>query len=125
MSNMQIMIIEDDYDARTIFERTLKLKGYSTIAFAEGDNALRYLTDNQPALILLDMHLPVISGHEILDFIRQQDHLKDTPVIIVSADSAMSAANDDKADLIMLKPVNMKRLVQLIERLWTQIVQTS
>ena len=63
------------------------------------------------------MHLPGINGHEVLKFIRQQDHLKSIPVIIISADYAMSSANEDTADYLLMKPVDTRQLCLLVERI--------
>lgn len=117
MTVMTALVIEDDPDALKIFQKILNLEGFEVTIQSQGDTAIQYLTKNEPHLILLDMHLPVMSGHEVMKSIRAQDHLKETVVIIVSADHAMSSANAEQADYTMLKPIDSALLKQLVSRI--------
>lgn len=79
-----ILVVEDDPVLRNLLGHTFAGK-YQTLYASNGDEALAYLEQYKPALILLDIMLPGMSGFDILGKIRERtDALKDTPVVIVS-----------------------------------------
>ena len=121
MSATSALIVEDDLAARNIFQKVLNFAGFETAVQSQGDLAIEYLAKNSPAIILLDVHLPIVNGSKILQYIRSQAHLKSAIVIIISADYAMSSANDDEADYVLLKPVDTRHLRQLVSRVQTAI----
>lgn len=74
-----ILIIEDDTSIGNMLERTLTNAGYKTSRAYSGTEALLLLRSEKPALILLDLMLPGLSGEELLP------KIKDIPVIVMSA----------------------------------------
>ncbi len=60
-----------------------------------------------PALIILDLHLPHVSGGEILHQIRQDEKLAKAHVVVTTADSVQAAAVQDEADLVLIKPISV------------------
>ncbi len=121
MDNQIALIIEDDKDAQKIFRKVLDFAGFETVIKSQGDLAIDYLKKHTPTIILLDMNLPVVNGSKILTYIRSEAHLTSTQVIVISADYAMSSANDNEADFVLMKPVDTRQLRQLVKRLQTVI----
>lgn len=79
-----ILVVEDDPVLKNLLGHTFAGK-YQTLYASNGTEALSLFEDNKPALVLLDLILPGMSGFEVLETIRKRtDALKDTPVIIVS-----------------------------------------
>ncbi len=111
------LIIEDDPKLSTIFAETLKLAEFKTETIADGQVALERLTTIVPDVVVLDLHLPHVSGREILHQIRADDRLAQTRVMIVTADAAMADSLKDEADLSLLKPVSIHQLHDLATRL--------
>lgn len=102
-----ILIIDDDAAVGNLEQEVLERSGYSVIRAYSGTEALLILKDNRPDLILLDLMLPGLSGEELLT------KIKDIPVIVVSAKSAMQ----DKVDILLggatdylTKPFDTKEL---------------
>ncbi len=112
-----VLIVEDDEVQAAVFTRALKDAGYEVEHIADGQDALDHLATAQPDLILLDLHLPRVDGQQILSFIHAQDHLKDTQVIVASADGAMADQLPDKPLLVLNKPVSVFQLQHLATRL--------
>ena len=79
----RILIVEDDDAIATGLALNLKLAGRSTAIARDGDEALRLATDEDFALILLDINLPKRNGLEVLSALRAADNL--VPVIVLSA----------------------------------------
>lgn len=111
---MSVLVVEDNRDAQYILEKLLMSMGINPVLCSQGDHALNYLAENTPQIVLLDMNLPVVDGEEVLDYIRTYSHLKDTVVVVISADYQMSMSNYGKADYVLMKPVQPRQLKTLL-----------
>lgn len=110
-------IIEDDQDLRIIFADALEAVGYRVEQIKDGLRAQQRLEEEVPFLILLDMHLPHISGADLLTSIKANDRFKDTTVILTTADARMAEAYESLADFVMVKPISFVQLRDLTSRL--------
>jgi two-component system phosphate regulon response regulator PhoB len=113
------LVIEDEIPLAEIFAKALKVAGYQTGEIYNGQEALDHLrqVDEGPSLILLDFHLPLVSGKEILQFIRADQRFARTRVIMTTSDSAaMVGEVEKKADLVLLKPISYWQLRELAAR---------
>jgi CheY-like chemotaxis protein len=113
------LVIEDDPKLGLIFEKSLQQAGYETARDADGDRFLTILADHDPALILLDLHLPYNSGVEILSQIRADQRLANTPVVVATADLYQAKALQGQVDYILVKPVSVARLIEIATRIKT------
>jgi CheY-like chemotaxis protein len=78
----------------------------------------RLRKDTPPYLILLDMHVPHISGADLLtNVIRKEERLAKAIVIITTADARMGEAYTELADFVMIKPISFIQLRDLTSRL--------
>jgi two-component system chemotaxis sensor kinase CheA len=117
--NELALIIEDDEDLANIFGEALRGVGYTIEHTADGKKAQeRLLSGEPPHLILLDMHLPYISGGQLLtDILKKDDRFKKTIIIITTADARMGEAYREMADFVMIKPISFVQLRELTARL--------
>lgn len=111
------LIIEDDKDLAIIFSEALQAAEYETEIIQDGRLALERLADTQPAVVVLDLHLPQISGKKVLDQIRSARHLTATRVILATADPFMAESLREIADLVLIKPISFGQLRDLAARL--------
>jgi DNA-binding response OmpR family regulator len=111
------LIIEDDQDLATIFSEALQAAEYETEIIRDGRLAMERLADTQPAVVVLDLHLPQISGKKVLDQIRSTSHLAETRVILATADPFMAESLREIADLVLIKPISFGQLRDLAARL--------
>lgn len=82
--NETILIVEDDPILKNLLGTTFAGK-YKTMYAANGNQALQYIDEFKPKLILLDLMLPDVGGFEVLEKVRARtDELKTVPIIIVS-----------------------------------------
>jgi two-component system chemotaxis response regulator CheY len=109
-------VIEDDYDAATIFMTALQKIGFDTEVIASGDKALERLQEATPYLIILDLHLPHVNGRTILQTIRADTRLNETIVIVATADPRMADLIRTQADLVLLKPTTFSQVRDLTAR---------
>lgn len=120
MSRETALIIEDDADMGTIFAAALSKAGYETEIAVDGQVALDHLAKNVPDIILLDLHLPKVSGPQVLNYIRGDRRLKEVPVIIATADPHLADTLREKVSFILDKPVSFRQLSILSDRLRPQ-----
>lgn len=116
-TELTAFIIEDEPDLVHIFARALELSGYKTETTGDGVEALNRLANMVPDVIVLDLHLPGVSGKEILQAIRADGRFQNTHVIIATTDYHAADEVRDDADLILLKPISFKQLRDLSARL--------
>ncbi len=119
MSNPLALIVEDDFDLSIIFEEALKAAKFKTKVARAGEVALEQLRDITPDIVVLDLHLPGVSGKDILKHIRADTRLAQVRVIITTADPRLAESLEDQADLILIKPVNFSQLRDMALRLRT------
>lgn len=77
-----ICLIEDEMDLANLMADYLKASDFQVAAFSRGDEAYRWLQDNEPALVLLDLMLPGIDGLQICKHLRQRSAV---PIIMMTA----------------------------------------
>ena len=113
------LIVEDDEDLADIFAEALRGIGYEVEHLADGRVAQERLkTGTAPFLILLDMHLPHVSGADLLtNLIKQDERFAKTMVIITTADARMGDTYGDQVDFVLIKPISFVQLRDLTARL--------
>lgn len=85
MSRQSIAIVDDTPANLKLLENMLREQGYRIFAFPRGDFALRSFERNRPDLILLDINMPVLNGFEVCKKLKEDENLRDIPVIFISA----------------------------------------
>jgi DNA-binding response OmpR family regulator len=118
MTKPLALIVEDDEDLTIIFSKALEAAGYDTKVEMEGDQAWNRLETIEPipGLVVLDLHLPNLSGLDILRRMRATDRLSSTIVMAVSADARMAELAGADADLVLVKPITFSQLRDLSSR---------
>ena len=113
------LIIEDDEDLANIFAEALRGVGFTVEHVTDGRTAQERLKNGEPPyLVLLDMHIPHISGGDLLtNIIKKEEHLAKTIVIITTADARMGETYVEMADFVLIKPISFVQLRDLTSRL--------
>ncbi len=117
MSQPFAFIIEDDKHLAQAFAEALEDANYKVEVINDGQVAMERLAATIPATIVLDLHIPYVNGSVVLDYIRSQERLAHTRVIIATADDRMALEMKKQADLVLLKPVSYQQLRDLSARL--------
>ena len=118
--SQKILIVDDDTELLRLIGLALKRAGYDPIAAQNAEDALRKVSEEQPALVILDVMLPGTSGIEICRRLRAQAPTRPLPIIMLSARTQV----DDKiegleagADDYLTKPINPKEMVARVKSL--------
>jgi len=117
MSKPLALIVEDNEQLATTFAEAAQEAGYNTEIVRSGDGALNRLASLVPDLVILDLHLPRVKGSEVLEHIRSDPRLSATQVIVSTAHSGEASMVQEKADLVLLKPIGYEQLRDLAARL--------
>jgi CheY-like chemotaxis protein len=80
-----ILVVDDHEDTAHFLCRLLSRKGYTTHCVGDGEDALAFLRDQMPRLIVLDVQMPGLTGLEVLDVMRADERLRKIPVLVYSA----------------------------------------
>ncbi|MCI0445534.1 response regulator [bacterium] len=116
----KIVLVEDNEDNRDMLSRRLTRKGYEVLIAVNGEEAVDLIQKEQPALVLMDISLPVMDGFEATRRLKSLDATKNIPIVALTA-HAMSGdrekAIDAGCDDYDVKPVELTRLLSKIENL--------
>jgi DNA-binding response OmpR family regulator len=87
-----IVLVDDDPDLTEILTVVLEAEGYRVVVATNGEAGLRLAHEEHPDLILADVMMPVLGGMEMAKKVHGDSHLKDVPVILMSAGLALGQA---------------------------------
>jgi len=123
MSNVKILVIEDDADVRLGYQILLKANHYETVFAADSSSAVSEARKHTPDLIILDLGLPAGDGFIVLDRLRTNTNLSMIPVVVVSGRDAR--ANKERALMagakaFVQKPWNDNELLAILGQLLSQ-----
>lgn len=113
----RIMIVEDDEDMRTLLCEFLEDSGYLVYDAGNGLSAMQIMRQHKPDIALLDVMLPDMDGYEICRWMKQEDSVKDTPVIFITARSALGdklAGYVAGARCYLCKPFSLDDLLEQV-----------
>ena len=111
------LVIEDDEDLSNIFVKALQAAGFEVEPIRDGQTAEKRLGEVVPQVIVLDFHLPHISGVTLLKRIRATEALNKTRIIIATADTEQAEKYRNQATIVMVKPISYSQLRDISARL--------
>jgi len=117
----KILVVEDEQDVSTYLTTLFQDGGYDTVSAADGVEALKKARTEKPDLISLDIAMPDQSGLRTYRQYKEDDELKDIPVIIVTAfgDSVKSflkrLGGFPEPDGFMAKPIDKEKLLKMVD----------
>ena len=116
MSKPFALVIEDHEEQAITFQKALEFAGFDAEMVLDGERAKERLDATVPKLVVLDLHMPKVSGEMLLRQIRADERIKDTTVFLATADAVMGEGLRDQVELVLLKPVSFSQLHALAER---------
>jgi two-component system cell cycle response regulator DivK len=112
-----VLIVEDNELNMKLFHDLLDAHGYSTIQTRNGMDALELAREHRPNLILMDIQLPEVSGLEVTKWLKEDDQLRDIPVVAVTA-FAMKGdeerIRDGGCEAYISKPISVSMFIDTV-----------
>ncbi|MFH1540419.1 MAG: response regulator [Elusimicrobiota bacterium] len=111
-----VLIVEDDIDISELIKERLESKGYKTVVAYTGSEGIKSVNTENPSIITLDIHLPDMSGIEVLKLLKANKDKSSIPVIIVTSDDTVeNECKECRADGFVAKPIDFKKLDEIIK----------
>jgi two-component system, cell cycle response regulator DivK len=118
-SGKTVLIVEDNELNMKLFHDLLDAHGYATLQTRNGMEALKLARDHRPDLILMDIQLPEVSGLEVTKWLKEDDELRDIPVVAVTA---FAMKGDEErirqggCEAYLSKPISVMSFVDTVRR---------
>jgi len=118
----KILVVEDNPDSREMLVLLFQHEGYSVVAASDGREGLQVARQESPELIMTDLHMPHLSGVEMIAELRNQPTFEHTPILAMTAfdDIEESRAVEAGASLVVMKPVSIEDLFDHVARLLSE-----
>ena len=117
----KVLIVDDEPNIVTALEFLLKRSGYDVRLAANGAEALEQVESYRPDVVLMDVMMPIKSGFEVCQRMRERPELAHIKVVMLSAkgsEAEVSKGLSLGADLYITKPFSTQELVATINRLF-------
>lgn len=119
-TNLTVLLVEDVDDARHFMRLELERRGYLVVEADDGAKAVEIALSERPDIILMDLTLPVMDGLAATAMIRDDQEMRDVPIIAVTAHHENDFRAEAKAsgfDAYVTKPIDVQWLDELIKGL--------
>jgi CheY-like chemotaxis protein len=111
----RVLVVDDTDDIRSLWKLWLSFWGFDVVEARNGDEAIRKAAEARPALILMDLWMPVLDGVTATQRLKRDPATADIPVIGVTAQSHepwRSEALNAGAEMVLRKPLDPDRLLE-------------
>lgn len=110
-----VLVAEDDWDARQLYQELLDLRGFRVVTCQDGAEALEKARTHRPKAIVLDLALPALSGWDVAKALRDDEATRAIPIFAITAHSdadAHARARAAGCDRVFVKPIEHRALVR-------------
>lgn len=113
------MVVDDEEGLLTLFTRVVEQAGCEVVGANHGRKAIAMLSETTPDLLVLDLAMPEINGYAVLRYVREQPHLANMRVLVLTATGPGPAPKDlaDRIDSWAIKPIRPDTLIDLVHEL--------
>ena len=116
----RVLLVEDDPQTREIYGEILEYAGFAVSVAVDGEEALGLARSEIPALVLMDIHLPRLSGWDALQALKDDPRTRHIPVVAITADGgtdSVERAATSAFESYHIKPVSPSDLLAEVRRL--------
>ncbi|MDG5976390.1 response regulator receiver domain-containing protein [Hydrogenophaga taeniospiralis CCUG 15921] len=118
--SQKILIADDEPNILISLEFLMKREGYDVVVARDGQEAIDAIVRERPALVLLDVMMPVKTGFDVCCEVRAHELVRDTPILMLTAkgrDTDVAKGLALGANAYMTKPFSTKELVQKVREM--------
>jgi CheY-like chemotaxis protein len=111
-----VLIVDDDTGLRGLFRMVLEKAGYLVDEVTNGADALKFLMNHTPDVIIMDMLMPMLGGEAVIKRIQQMPALDDVKIIVVTAYPRFRESTEYyRAHSFLVKPIQPNEVVEAVE----------
>ena len=123
MENKKILIVDDEVMMAKPLKILLEKEGHEVKIVSDGKSGLDEASSWSPALIILDIMLPDITGWEVCEKIRVNPDTRDIKILMLTcydADDGLERSKEKNADYLIIKPYSNNYMLTIVEKLLTE-----
>lgn len=123
---VKILVAEDDRDIRELIAFTLEFAGFEVVSASNGVETVELATREHPDLILMDVRMPLMTGYQACEALKQIPETQNTPVVFLSAKGQESEIQEGMgvgAVRYILKPLAPDDLVAQVKQVLEELGQ--
>jgi len=124
----RVLVVDDSADVRELWTMWLQFWGFAVEQASNGLDAVKKARTFQPHLVLMDLWMPVVDGLAATETLKADPHMKDVPVLALSADTfspARERALQAGAECFLPKPINPDTLLEAIRGSLASMIRRS
>lgn len=111
-----ILVVDDEPEIRELLKLQLEDAGYRVLLAADARNAARHVREAQPDLMIVDAHMPYVSGLDFVSALITDSSMPWVPVIFITGRSELRSHAESLGSACLVKPFLAPRLIELVER---------
>jgi DNA-binding response OmpR family regulator len=103
----RVLVIDDESVVGTILRYAFATDGHETVVAESGSQGIELARSEHPDLIVLDLMMPAVTGHDVLEILRDDEETKDVPILVLTAVTLRDERErclSEGADAVMTKP---------------------
>jgi CheY-like chemotaxis protein len=113
----RVLVAEDDDHLRDALQELLSGAGYTVVTAEDGLEALDWLSRMSMDLLIVDILMPRLSGHELIKRLRQTEEWAAVPILVLSGYADLARYRDLPVDAVQVKPFRPSELLGTVEQL--------
>jgi len=116
----KVLIADDEPNILISLEFLMRREGYDVVVARDGQEAVERIVQERPALVLLDVMMPIKTGFDVCHEVRANESLRDTRILMLTAkgrDTDVAKGLALGANAYMIKPFSTRELVQKVKEL--------
>jgi CheY-like chemotaxis protein len=111
----KILVIDDDTSMLVLMKQQLENAGYAVLLAEDGIEGGYLALNASPDLILVDVHMPYLSGYELVEVLKTDSATWDIPVVFLTSDKHVEERTRMlRAEAYLRKPLNTERLLEVV-----------
>jgi CheY-like chemotaxis protein len=107
-----VLVVEDDLAIREALVDLLEEEGFTVAEAADGSQALRLLKRGTAGVVITDLMMPSMSGHELIRAMRSIPRLAETPVVVITA--TLNSGSTPPGEPVFLKPLDVDEIIRAV-----------
>ena len=124
----RVLVIDDEAVVGTVLRYAFAAEGHQIVVADNGETGIEIARSEHPDAIVLDLMMPEVTGFDVLEILRDDDGMKDVPILVLTA-VTMQRERDrcfaGGADAVMTKPFDPRDVAQAVDALMSPGASTA